>query len=147
MFAQLLKPVLLKTNYSVTIEELRSNKQKELRIIDILEPTLSNHRLIIDPRVIINDYKTLSQRQGINERSNLSYSLFYQMSRLTRERGSLRHDDRLDALSMAVGYWVEQMARDIDEAGKELKDMRIERELQKFQDSIFGGKPKEELWF
>jgi len=38
------------------------------------------------------------------------------MSRITRDRGSLGHDDRLDVLSMAVGYWVEQMSRDVDQA-------------------------------
>ena len=34
----------------------------------------------------------------------------YQLSRITRDRGSLVHDDRLDALSIAVGYWTQQMA-------------------------------------
>jgi hypothetical protein len=34
------------------------------------------------------------------------------MTRLTRDRGALQHDDRLDALAIAVGYWVESMARD-----------------------------------
>ena len=142
MFTQLMKPELLRVNYSVTIEEVRSVKQKELRIIDILEPALSNHRVIIDPRVIINDYKSIESHSS----RNLKYSLFYQLSRLTRERGSLRHDDRLDALSMAVEYWVEQMARDIDEAVDELRDTRVRQELERFQDSVFGGKPKENLW-
>jgi len=142
MFAQLLKPELTKVNYSVTIEEVRSVKQKELRIIDILEPALSNHRVIIDPRIIINDYNTIDKHSS----KNLKYSLFYQLSRLTRERGSLRHDDRLDALSMAVEYWITQMSRDIDEALDELKDVRVRDELERFQQSVFGGKPKEELW-
>ena len=142
MFAQLLKPELAKVNYSVTIEEVRSVKQKELRIIDILEPALSNHRVIIDPRIIINDYNTIDKHSS----KNLKYSLFYQLSRLTRERGSLRHDDRLDALSMAVEYWINQMARDIDEALDEIKDVRVRDELDRFQRSVFGGKPKEELW-
>ena len=38
--------------------------------------------------------------------------LFYQLTRLTRERGALGHDDRLDALSMAVAFFVEVMDAD-----------------------------------
>jgi hypothetical protein len=142
MFSQLLKPELAKVNYSVSIEDTRSNKQKELRILDNLEPILSNHRLILDPRIIINDYKSIEQ----NRQTNLSYSLLYQLSRLTRDRGSLRHDDRLDALSMAVEYWVEHMSRDVDVARKELKDERVQRELERFIGGVLGGKPKEKLW-
>ena len=103
---------------------------------------MSNHRVIIDPRIIINDYNTIDKHSS----KNLKSSLFYQLSRLTRERGSLRHDDRLDALSMAVEYWITQMARDIDEALDEIKDVRVRDELDRFQRSVFGGKPKEELW-
>lgn len=57
------------------------------------------------------------------------------MTRVTMERGALRHDDRLDALAMAVGYWVEQMARDeqlgIDDALDEARRL----ELEDFMDS------------
>ena len=42
------------------------------------------------------------------------YSLIYQMTRITRERGALVHDDRLDALAMAVAYWTDRMSVDSD---------------------------------
>ena len=143
MFAQLLKPVLTKVNYSVSIEDIRNNKQKELRIIDTLEPVLNSHKLVVDPRIIKSDYESYGT-SGIGE--DLSYLLFYQMSRLTRDKGSLRHDDRLDALSMAVGYWVEHMARSQDEAIKDIRETRIQRELDRFAEGVFGGKPEENLW-
>ena len=68
------------------------------------------------------------------------------MSRLTSDKGSLRHDDRLDALSMACGYWVEQMAQSVDSAAKVLKDERVDRELEKFLEGVVGRKPEENLW-
>ena len=145
MFCQLLKPVLTEYGYPVTIEEVRHNKQKELRIIDTLEPLLNSHRLILDPKIINKDYQTLSQRGG-STADNLSYLLMYQLSRLTRDKGSLRHDDRLDALSMACGYWVEQMAQSVDSAAKVLKDERVDRELEKFLEGVVGRKPEENLW-
>jgi hypothetical protein len=38
------------------------------------------------------------------------------MTRITRQRGALKHDDRLDALAIAVAYWVESMGMDAKEA-------------------------------
>ncbi len=31
------------------------------------------------------------------------------MTRITKDRGALRHDDRLDCLAMGVRYWVDRM--------------------------------------
>jgi hypothetical protein len=145
MFNQLLKPVLSEVGHSVTVEEVRHNKQKELRILDTLEPLMNSHRLILDPRVIINDYDSLRNNGG-STADNLSYLLLYQLSRLTRDKGSLRHDDRLDALSMACGYWVEHMAQSVDEAVDALKDERIDRELERFLEGVGGRKPEGNLW-
>ena len=145
MFNQLLKPVLAEVGYSVTVEEVRHNKQKELRIIDTLEPLMNSHRLILDPRVIIHDYDSIRNNGG-STADNLSYLLLYQLSRLTRDKGSLRHDDRLDALSMACGYWVEQMAQSVDEAVDALREERIDRELEKFLEGVVGRKPEGNLW-
>jgi hypothetical protein len=144
MFSQLLKPVLGKI-YPCTIEEVRHSQQKEKRIIDTLEPVLNQHRLIIDAKVIDADYKSTA---SLASEIKAQYQLFYQLSRLTRDRGSLSRDDRLDALSMAVGYWVEQMARDVDMAVKEAYAEKLEKELDTFMDSIFklqGGK-KQTTW-
>ena len=41
-----------------------------------------------------------------------SRSLFWQMSRLTEEKGCLSFDDRVDALAIAVGFFVEAAAQD-----------------------------------
>lgn len=142
MFVSLLTPILKKI-YPVTVEEIRSNKQKELRIIDTLEPVMNSHRLIVDVKVIENDFKSTQQRLGEN---SSKYQLFYQMSRITKDRGALVNDDRLDALGMACSYWVDQMARDVDEAHKEQKDLAFQKEIDKFMDSFGRGRKSGDSW-
>ena len=136
MFNELIKPVLNRI-YPVTIEEVRHSTQKELRIVDTLEPVMAGHRLVIDPEVIKNDFQTI---QHYPHESQLKYSLFYQMSRLTRDRGAITHDDRLDALSIAVAYWTEQMAQDAEIKMAERKEDLLDKELQSFQDAYFKNR-------
>jgi hypothetical protein len=78
--------------------------------------------------------------------SDPKYSLFYQMTRITKDRGALIHDDRLDALAMAVSYWVEHMARDNDKAVLQIHDKAMKDELKSFMGSVLGGKPKGTSW-
>ena len=132
MFMELIKP-LFRTSYPVTIEEVRHNKQKELRIVDTLEPVLNSHRLIVDPSVINNDYRS-ALSYPIEQQTR--YMLMYQLSRITRDRGSLVHDDRLDALSIAVGYWVQQMAADVNQSMIDRQQELMNEELTKFVDSF-----------
>jgi len=69
------------------------------------------------------------------------YSLIYQMTRLTRERGALRHDDRLEALSMAVRYWVDAMARDEEQAENEWHQEELDRQLEDFMENCYHVGP------
>lgn len=138
MFNQLITPIFTR-EYPVTLEEVRHHTQKEKRIIDTLEPLLGGHKLVIDPTVIENDYKTA---QSYPPEKHLHYMLFYQMTRLTNRRGSIRHDDRLDALSIACNYWVTQMAQDADRQIKERKRDLVDEELNKFKDMYYKRKSK-----
>lgn len=119
MFNQLLKPHLSRI-YNCGLEEVRHNTQKEARIIDTLEPVMNQHRLIFDPKVVISDYET-AQKSYTSDKSP-QYMLFYQMTRLSRDRGSLKHDDRLDALAMMVKYFLDYL--DVDQCMQ--TDMRKE---------------------
>jgi hypothetical protein len=60
----------------------------------------------------------------------------HQLSRITKERGSITHDDRLDALAIAVAYWTEQMAASADRNMLERKQELLQEELTKFVDSF-----------
>lgn len=143
MFDELLKPYLLKV-HPVTVEGVRHSVQKERRIIDTLEPVMNQHRLVIDRRVIENDYE--STRRYPTEKA-LGYQLMFQMSRMSRRKGALDHDDRLDVLSMAVGYWVQQMAQDAERKIAEHKEDRLRAELDKFMESSIKRPPRGgDLW-
>ena len=136
MFMELLKPVLRKI-HNVTIEEIRSNVQKEKRIVDTLEPVMNQHRLVIDPKVVENDYKTV---QEYPVESQARYMLFHQMTRITKDKGALIHDDRLDALQMAVQYWVDFMAADAEIEIQTRKEELFDMEIEKFMDGVFNKK-------
>ena len=143
MFTALLKPVLAKI-YKVTVEEVRHSTQKERRIIDTLEPVMNQHRLVINRKVIEQDYDST---RHLSPDKALKYQLFYQMSRITRGKGSLAHDDRLDVLAMGVNYWTEQMSQDADRQIKARKAELLDRELEDFMNNVRGVKPMGNRWF
>lgn len=129
MFTKLISPYFTK-DYPCLIDEVKHSKQKEARIIDTLEPVMSQHKLVVDRNVIIWDYEST---KNLPPEKALKYQLFYQMSRITRERGALSHDDRLDCLSMAVGHWVEQMGQDVDRRMDQRKDALLKEELKAWE--------------
>lgn len=126
MFTKLLQPVFTKIGYNCRFEEIKHSTQKEARIIDTLEPVLNQHRLVVDRGLILRDLKL------IESENTRPYSLFYQMTRITRERGALRHDDRLDALAGAVSHWTESMGRDPHDAHRTYLEDQAERSIMEF---------------
>ena len=78
MFNQLLVPIISKI-HPVTMSEVRHNTQKEKRIIDVLEPVMNQHKLIMDKKLIKNDYQST---QHLPPEQSLRYQLMYQMTRL-----------------------------------------------------------------
>ncbi len=104
--ANMIKPLFAREDWPVNLEEVYETGQKELRIIDTLEPLLTSHRLIISPQVIEEDYKS-TLKYPLEVRA--TYRFLHQASYITRERGCLRHDDRLDALYGAVNWVVEKL--------------------------------------
>jgi hypothetical protein len=122
MFSALLKPHLIR-EHPVTIEEVRHNQRKEQRLCDTLGPLIQQHRLVVTTRVIKQDYRLLDE----DPEHGHSRSLFVQASRLTAEKGCLSHDDRLDALAIACGYFVEAAAQDQNRA-KRARDEQLQQE-------------------
>ena len=91
------------------IEEPFETGQKELRIIDTLEPIMGRHRLIVHEDIIQYDLDS-TNKYPIDQRE--SYKFFHQMGKISRERGSLIHDDSLDAVAGSVRKWTEMVAVD-----------------------------------
>lgn len=34
---------------------------------------------------------------------------------MTRDRGAVKHDDRVEPLAMALAYWADQLARNVED--------------------------------
>ncbi len=136
MYQALFEPVLNKI-HPCSVEEVKHSTQKERRIIDTLEPVISRHKLIVDKRVIEDDYRTAQQYDADNK---FTKTLVYQMTRVNYDRGALKHDDRLDALAIAVGYWAENMAQDEDRGIRHEREEALNRELERFMEHASGSK-------
>ena len=134
MATQLLKPVMSKI-HPCEIEEVRHNIQKEKRIIDTLEPIMNTHRLVVDHDIIKKDFELPPDHQ-----------LFRQMTRITRDKGALRHDDQIDAMAIAANYWVERMDRDQVLAFDQHREEMLDRELETFMETTIGATPKGDNW-
>lgn len=84
-------------------EKAAKRGSKEPWICDTLEPILGSHRLILDPNVARNEES------------------MYQLTHITRDRGCLRRDDRIDALAGACSLFQAQMFKDMDKAEDQRK--------------------------
>ena len=129
---ELFKKHLQMTKQGIDIEEVRANVRKEDRIIDSLEPIMNQHRLVVDKSVIEWDYR--SNADEAPER-RLAYMLFYQMSRMCREKGAIRHDDRLDCLAQGVKYFTDALSISAQEVIK----ARQTEEWQSMLDEIIDN--------
>jgi hypothetical protein len=141
--AELFKKHIQVTKQNIFIEETRANVRKEDRIIDSLEPVLNQHRLIVNRSVIEWDYA--SNKDEAPE-LRLMYMLFYQMSRMCREKGAVKHDDRLDALAQGVKYYTDALSisaekqikmKELDEWNSMLEDF-IEHPQSSANHLVFG---------
>ncbi|WP_323114444.1 phage terminase large subunit [Pseudomonas guariconensis] len=126
MYLKLFSPVMAKV-HRCTITEVKSKGQKELRMADVLEPVLGSHKLVVQESVIEEDYRSACNSDG---QFDIRYCGFYQLTRLTRDRGSLAHDDRLDALAIGVQFFVESMEKNSEAGSQELLEDFIEQHME-----------------
>lgn len=114
-FAEVFKPILRATHPVCGVEEDYVTGQKELRIIETLEPVIARGSLVVNEDVIEEDAECCEKHE-MSKR--ILYSVFHQMAKITRDRDCLMHDDRLDALEGAVRYWTKMLALDQEVAVK-----------------------------
>ncbi len=130
-YTQMLETKLLEDDYRCEVVEVRASQQKEARIIDTLEPLMNQHRIIVDRACLEKDMDAKSP-----------YSLTYQLTHVTRERGCLKHDDRLDVWELGAGYLVEYMAKGDTHSMERHKEEK-ERELfDLIENGFFPNKNK-----
>jgi hypothetical protein len=116
----------------LTFEEVRATTRKEDRIIDTLEPVLNQHRLVIDQRLITWDYQS---NNDMAPEERLPRMLMYQLTRMCREKGAVKHDDRVDALALGIKYFQDALAISAKEATIEAKRQQWNQMLTAFIDT------------
>jgi hypothetical protein len=130
MFTQLLKGAAQRHYPDCAVVDAEwVGAMKEQRIVDTLEPVLNQHKLVVCPSVIKDDYESVMAYEG--ERGPY-YRLFYQMARMVRAKGALAQDDRLDSLAGAVNYFLNHLARDSEHARLQRLEDAFNDELEKF---------------
>ena len=126
MVSELFRKHAINKHVPINIEETRANVRKEDRIIDSLEPVFNQHRLVIDPKVIKWDYDSGSERPT---ETRFQYMLGYQISRMCREKGAVKHDDRVDALAQGVKWFTDALSISADQ-------VKVDREKQEWKDHL-----------
>lgn len=101
-----------------------SRGSKEPWICDVLEPVLTSHRLIIDP-MCLKDTESP-----------------YQLSHITRDRGCLRHDDRVEALAGVCSVFTSHMFRDLDKMAMEQAAKLRQAHADEWDREVHGGRRK-----
>jgi predicted phage terminase large subunit-like protein len=114
MYGKLLQPHLARLAGSVAVEEKRNKGQKELRIIDTLEPAMAQHRICVSTKVAKNA------------------TLGNQLSRITRDKDSLRHDDQVEAMAGAVAWFKDLLALDSTDRVDTLERLQMEKMAKEF---------------
>jgi len=128
------RPTLFK-EHACHVEDIWESGQKELRIIDTLEPVIGSGRLVVEEELIEKDWQSVQKYPA--ERRH-TYSFFCQLEKITRERGALFHDDRIDAVAGSVRKWVEDLQQD-DEAAALAAQKAAYEEMMK--NPLGNGRP------
>ena len=141
MFGQLLTPILRKHAPGVamaTEDEMPfHSQQKEKRIIGDVEPVLNMHRIVLNASILDKDAEL---RTDVGEEKGPEYQFFNQLTRINYDRGCLKHDDRLDAFSMAVAHAQRGMGLDPEQQAAEREAANFEEEMSAYitGERIFG---------
>lgn len=131
MFAEMFRKTLNAVYPCMLIDDFNVSGQKELRIINNIEPLLTNHQVIFNEDRIREEHRWVEEDPA----ERLQYSLMYQMTHITRDKQSLVHDDRLDAVAIGFEYIKDMVIVDAD---KILADMKAKEE-QDIIDSMIDG--------
>ena len=125
---ELMKKHAQEMKVGMAFEEVRATTRKEDRIIDTLEPVLNQHRLVIDEKLVTWDYQS---NHDMAPEERLPRMLMYQLTRMCREKGAVKHDDRVDALALGVKYFQDILAISA-------KEHEIHKSRQQWDNMVMG---------
>lgn len=101
--------------------------QKEVRILQTLEPAMGSHKIILDTKVAKDQ------------------TLMSQITKLTKDRGALIHDDRVDAMEICISGFTESMIIDTDKIIEQNKNQEFYDEIKGYM-ATTNQKPKPTLF-
>lgn len=127
MYANALRATWRKLEYKAEVIDAWASGQKELRIIDSLEPVIGLHKLIFNISCIRED---IDSTKHYEPHLQTSYQMFKQIRSITRDRGSLKHDDRVDALAQGVDYLQNSIKQDAKAAEAKKKQEKLMEFIQ-----------------
>lgn len=110
----------------IGVRDIYAKGQKERRIIDTLGPVFRRHKFVLHERAIEMDTEYLSQYS--RDKRNL-YSLLFQLSGITYDRGSLAKDDRADAVAHLVNELKGFLSADEEKEAEKLQNKRAQEFL------------------
>lgn len=127
MFGEILRAAFgAADGYQCEILGLKSAGQKERRIVDTVEPVIRQHKLVVDLRAMELDAAMVTRREADGSNKTAQYSLGYQLTRLTRQRGALKYDDRIDMVAMYLQHRMEAAGTNSAKAAEaSLKDNKL----------------------
>jgi len=130
-FMHMLKPLIEMRKAKIDLEEVTATKNKENRIIDTLEPVMNQHRLIFDRKQLEKDFGGAAK-----------YTLTYQLTHMSKEKGCIKHDDRVDSLEMLVTHMMEWLDVHDSYGMQRYEDDALQLELDKIEKmglKLFGN--------
>ena len=92
---------------------------------------IRDSRLVVDRKVIEWDF---ASNPKLPPEERIGYMLFGQMSKMTRAKFAIRHDDRLDCLAQGVKYFTDCLAISALEQIKLRKQLEWDDMIQGFLD-------------
>lgn len=126
-FTQIFAPILKRIHPDCGITEDMVSKQKELRIIDTLEPVINAGQLVFTENAVQRELENCTE--SVRE-------LFFQMAKIHRKKDALMHDDVLDSLAGLVNFLKERLNKD---KAVEIKRYQQE-EANRFIDMLLAGR-------
>ena len=144
MFRTLLQPVLSQFHPGCGLrgEKVPNTVWKEKRIIDALEAPMEQHRIVLHSRVITEDLQPIT---GVALEDMHQYRLLWQLTRITREKKSLAHDDRLDALAGAVALVSKVFSLNTAKNASAVNQREYKRTVMSYLRDI-GQEPRGSTW-
>ena len=131
MFTELFRKVLIKVYPCTIIDDFLVKGQKEKRIIDNIAPILTNHQLIFNEDKVREEVEWVQK----NPSDNLQYSLMYQLTHMTYDKGCIPHDDMIDALAIGCQYISDMV---IVSAESRLEDLKEQEMMDWLNDRVYN---------